>query len=169
MVLRQDLISQLPGLKKKYLHYRDYSEQTMKDIFTDKQLESAIVSSAKVLETTLWMNTGKGTFVKKVLPIEAQFSTVYDILIDDYNGDDIQDIMLAGNLYRAKPETGIYDGSYGLLLKGDGSGNFRPLRSSESGVFITGEVRALKPIRLVSKRMVIVGRNSDSPIAFRIN
>jgi hypothetical protein len=31
------------------------------------------------------------------------------------------DIVLGGNFYESKPETGIYDASYGLLLKGNGS------------------------------------------------
>ena len=28
-------------------------------------------------------------------------------------------------LYQSNPEAGIYDASYGLMLKGDGTGNFK--------------------------------------------
>ena len=169
MVLRQDLISQLPGLKKKYLHYRDYSEQTITDIFTEDQLKNAIITSASTLSTTLWINTGQDSFAKKTLPIEAQFAPVYAILVDDYNEDGNMDILLGGNLHRAKPETGIYDGSYGLLLKGDGSGSFKPLSSTESGVFIKGEVRALETLSVGANKMVIVGRNNEYPIGLNVN
>src|SRR5690606_26589625 len=53
MVLRQDLVSQLPGLRKKYLHYRDYAGQTIQDIFAPEQLERALVLQADRKSTRL--------------------------------------------------------------------------------------------------------------------
>ena len=57
--------------------------------------------------------------------MQAQLSPVYGIEILDLNGDGHQDILLGGNLYRAKPEVGRYDASYGVCLSGDGKGNFK--------------------------------------------
>jgi len=168
MVLRQDLVAQLPGLKRKYLHYRNYSEQTMNDIFSKEQLQNALVLRANTLETTLWINSGKESFAKKTLPIEVQFSPQYAMLVDDFDRDGHQDVLTGGNLYRAKPETGIYDGSYGLLLKGDGKGNFKALNSMESGVFIKGEIRGVKALNLGNKNVVLVARNNDSPLALTV-
>ena len=42
MVLRHDLVGVLPYLKKKYLKYESYKEQTIEDIFTPEQLSKAI-------------------------------------------------------------------------------------------------------------------------------
>jgi enediyne biosynthesis protein E4 len=69
--------------------------------------------------------------------------------------------LLGGNLYRAKPETGIYDGSYGLLLRGVGDGTFQPVPSPVSGVKVKGEIRALSKLKYKSKIGVLVGRNND--------
>src|SRR5690606_20287097 len=106
MVLRQDLVSQLPGLRKKYLHYRDYAGQTIQDIFAPEQLERALVLQARTLASSVWLNAGDGSFVRKQLPAQAQFSPVYAILVGDFNADGNADILMGGNLCRSKPEAG---------------------------------------------------------------
>ena len=127
MALRHDLVAVLPYLKKKYLKYDSYKEQTIEDIFTKEQLEKAIKLEAKEMRSSVIMNNKNGTFTLKPLPVEAQFSTVSGISVSDYDGDGKADILLGGNFYQSKPEVGIYDASYGLLLKGDGKGNFKAL------------------------------------------
>ena len=42
MLLRHDLVAVLPYLKKKYLRYENYKEQTIEDIFTPEQLANAV-------------------------------------------------------------------------------------------------------------------------------
>lgn len=165
LVLRQDLVMQIPALKKKYLHYEYYKGQTMRDIFTPGEMEKAIELNAFTMETSLWMNRGDGTFTRKSLPVEAQFSPVYAIHIDDVDGDSNLDILLGGNLYRAKPETGIYDGSYGLFLRGDGQGNFLAVPPAESGISIKGEIRGIEKISNKTNT-VIVARNNDRLLFF---
>jgi hypothetical protein len=161
LVLKQDLISQIPSLKKKYLHFRDYKEKTIADIFTEDQLKNALVLHAKDFETSVWMNNGNGTFSKHTLPLEVQFSPVYAILIDDFNKDGNLDILLGGNLYKAKPETGIYGGGHGILVKGNGAGNFQSASAAESGLNIVGEIRSLKKIKNNGRTIVIVGKNNS--------
>jgi hypothetical protein len=161
LVLRQDLVAQIPSLKKKYLHYENYTGQTITDIFTHGQLTNAITLSAYDLETSLWLNDPDGAFTKAELPVEAQFSPMYAILADDIDGDNNLDLVMGGNLHRGKPETGIYDGSYGAVLKGDGKGNFRFLSARESGLRIKGEVRGLAKISETMRMLVIAKNNSD--------
>ena len=160
LVLRQDLVMQIPSLKKKYLHFENYRSQTIGDIFTPDQLKRALTLSAYDLETSLWLNNGDGSFSHRTLPVQAQLSPVYAVFIDDVDKDSNLDILLGGNLYRCKPETGIYDGSYGLLLRGDGKGGFAAVTAGESGICIKGEIRAIKNISR-KKRTVIIARNND--------
>lgn len=160
LVLRNDLVAQIPSLKKKYLHFSDYRSKTMADIFTPEQLTESIVLNAYSFETTVFINKGN-TFEKNTLPVQAQFAPIYSILAEDFNNDGNLDLLMGGNLYRAKPETGIYDGTYGLLLTGDGTGNFAPLSSTESGVSVKGEVRTMKQINYKKKKLVLVGKNNS--------
>lgn len=162
MVLRQDLVSQLPALRKKYLHYRDYAGETIHDIFAPEQLEHALVLNAHTLESSVWLNAGDGSFVRKELPPEAQFSPVYAILVRDFDGDGNADILLGGNLCRSKPEAGIYDASYGVLLAGDGNGQFISVPARESGLCIKGELRAFA-VLTGNRETIIAARNNDTP------
>ncbi len=168
MALRHDLISQMPYLKKKYLKYEDYKEATITDIFTDEQLKEAMKFEAFVLSSSLLLNDGRGNFLIKELPIEAQFSPMYGICADDFDGDGKMDVLMGGNLYRVKPEVGRYDASYGVFLKGDGKGNFTNIPSKESGFFVDGEVRDIKKIRIGKEDYVLVARNNDTPVLFKV-
>lgn len=160
LVLRQDLVAQIPSLKKKYLHYENYKRQTLGDIFSAAQLERTIALDAQLLETCVWINQGNGSFTRKPLPVEAQLAPVYAFFINDVDGDQKLDILLGGNLYRAKPETGIYDGSYGLFLKGNGEGAFTAVSPSSSGVSIKGEIRSIKKIS-DNPRVLCIAKNND--------
>jgi hypothetical protein len=42
LVLRHDLMAQIPSLKKKYLKYESFKDQSINDIFTPEQMENAV-------------------------------------------------------------------------------------------------------------------------------
>jgi len=87
---------------------------------------------------------------------------VYGIEIDDFDHDGIIDVMTGGNLYKVKPEVGRYDASYGLLLKGDGTGNFKALPAQESGVKVDGEIRDILTLKTSKGSLIIFSRNNDA-------
>lgn len=169
MVLRHDLLQQLPTLKKKFLKYEDYKNATIEDMFSTDQLNRSVKLSAYEFSSGVFLNEGKAHFTFKALPIEAQFSSMYGLYVEDMDGDQKADILLGGNLYRVKPEVGRYDGSFGLFLKGDGKGNFNSIRSKDSGFFVDGEVRDIKKIKIGEDDYIIVARNNDVPVFFKIN
>jgi len=167
LALRHDLVAQLPALKKKYLQYANYKDQTLTDIFTPEQLQNCVVQEVYHLATTLFVNNGKGAFELVALPIEAQFSPVCAILADDFNGDGKTDLLLGGNFFRAKPEMGRYDASYGTLLLGDGKNEFRAAPSSVSGLKIGGEIRDLVALKAGKDKLIFVARNDDEAVFLR--
>ena len=166
MVLRHDLVNQIPSLKKKYLKYDNYKDQSITDIFTPEQMAKAVKLDAYELATSVLINDGRGNFLLKHLPVEAQFSDVYGIELSDFNQDGNQDILLGGNLFKAKPEVGRYDASYGLYLIGDGKGGFTPINSRESGIRIEGEVRDIISIQVGQRQVTLVARNNASIVAY---
>jgi hypothetical protein len=96
------------------------------------------------------------------LPNEAQFSPVYAIIADDFDHDGICDIIIGGNQYRAKPQTGIYDASYGLFLKGGQDGKWRAVKAVNSGISIKGEVRDLKILKINGESILTIARNNNN-------
>jgi hypothetical protein len=163
MALRHDLVAVLPYLKKKYLKYESYKNETIKDIFTPEQLQTAVKLDAYTMESSVFINSGKGGFVRKALPAAAQLSPMYGIATGDFDNDGKTDILLGGNFYESKPEAGIYDASYGVLLKGDGKGGFTTVPYDKSGLSVRGAVRDIKEIKLGKKNMIIIAMNNDTP------
>ncbi|WP_336514994.1 VCBS repeat-containing protein [Pollutibacter soli] len=160
MALRHDLVNVLPYLKKKYLKYEAYQRQQVKDIFTEDQLKEALELTAYEMRSCVMLSDGRGGYSKQPLPAEAQLSVMYGIEVMDYDGDGKKDILMGGNFYESKPETGIYDGSYGVLLKGDGKGNFRSVDADTSGISIRGAVRDIKTLHSGTKKKILVARNN---------
>lgn len=167
LVLRHDLLQQIPSLKKKYLKYENYSDQTITDIFTKEEMKDAVRLDAFELGTGILLNDGKGKFTFSRLPMEAQFSVMQAIVVNDFDHDGKVDILLGGNLYAAKPEVGRYDASHGVLLKGDGSGNFVSLSARNSGLVIDGEVRDFQLLHVGKSNLLLVARNNDSVLFFK--
>jgi hypothetical protein len=166
MVLRGDLVGQLPDLKKKYLYFKDYAGQTIEDLFPPEQLASSVRLEAEVLSTGWFRNRGDGRYDFTELPLPAQFGPVHALAAADINSDGHTDLLLGGNKYRAKPETGIYDASPGLLLLGDGQGGFRPLLPMESGLCVRGEVRSMAMVSTKLGNCLFVGKNDAELAAY---
>ena len=59
----------------------------------------------------------------------------------DFDGDGNEDLVLAQNFFGSEIETSRCDAGRGLLLPGDGEGNFRALPGQESGLVVYGEQR----------------------------
>ncbi len=167
VVLKHDLIKQLPFLKKKYLKYSSYQNQTIEDIFNEDQRKNMITLYAYELQSFVLINKGN-IFEKHFLPKEAQFSPIFDFLIIDVNGDNIKDLVSGGNLYSVKPEIGRYDADSGLIMLGNGKGNFKALSSEESGFLCIGEVRDIVKIKVHNNEKMLVVKNNDKVSLFEI-
>jgi hypothetical protein len=165
MVLRHDLVSQIPSLKKKYLRYESYKDQTIENIFSPEEMKGTIeVKAFELGSGVLWNDNGKLNF--KRLPIEAQYSPMYAIEIYDFDGDGNLDILMGGNQYGVKPEIGRYDASYGILLKGDGKKDFKVVSSGESGFLVQGEIRDMSRLKVKGKNAILVARNNASVVFY---
>ena len=140
-VLRHNLISQLPYLKKENLKYADYAGKSVFEVFDTTQLERSALLQVQTLRTTCFYNNGNGVFTHAPLPIQAQIAPVYGIDVLDVNGDGLKDLVLGGNLHEVQPEWGRYDGSRGSVLINEGNRTWRPLTPSQSGLNIDGQVR----------------------------
>lgn len=167
LVLRHDLVKQIPSLKKKYLAYESYKDQTIADLFTPEQLSTAKKLEVFELATSILLNDGKGNFVLKALPVDAQFAPMFGIELADFDKDGAIDILLGGNFYKSKPEVGRYDASYGVFLKGNGKGDFESLSAVESGIRIDGEVRDIISITSGRETLILVARNNDRILTYK--
>lgn len=165
-VSRDELNDQIYSMRKRFVSYRDYSTAQLKDIFTPAELATAQKYTATELRTVVFLNKGDH-FVKQALPVEAQFSVVNRILVQDADGDGKTDLLLLGNRSDNRLKLGSIDASYGCLLKGDGKGQFKYVSPVESGLQIRGDVKTAVPLSVGAKRLLVIGRAEGSLLFFK--
>ncbi|MDQ4079909.1 MAG: FG-GAP-like repeat-containing protein, partial [Gemmatimonadota bacterium] len=168
MLGRDDFVRAVPALRSRYDTYAKFGASTVEDILSADELKRATVLEARYFATAAALNQGNGTFDLRPLPAEAQFAPVYATLVDDFDADGRLDILLGGNFDGVTPLRGRYDASYGLLLRGDGTGRFTAVALEESGLEIEGQVRDMKWFRNANGgRAVAVARNNDALMVLR--
>ena len=165
---RQCSSEQMPFVAQKFPSYNSFADAKVDDIFGDN-LEKALHYEAKMFESVILINDG-GKYQIKKLPTEAQFSSVNSILTADFNEDGHTDLLLGGNLFGSEAETTRADASLGLLLKGNGKGNFQAMSPEESGFVIPYDVKDMDLIKLGKnkKAAVLVASNDDELRVFSI-
>ncbi len=134
-----DSAAAVPYIRGNTPTFQSFGDADLEKIYGDK-LKTASVVEARELRSMVFLNRG-GKFEAHPLPVEAQWATAFGVSVADFDGDGNDDIYLAQNFFSGQPETIRSDAGRGLLLLGDGKGNFRTLSGDESGIKIYGEQR----------------------------
>jgi len=162
MAQKEQIVKQIPSLKKKFLYAKDWARATIEDVYPKKDLDAALHLVAYDLETCWWENQG-GKFVRRSLPHQAQISVIQGIVAEDLNGDGHVDLLMAGNKYKMEIEGGRCDAGNGIFLAGDGKGNFSWINNLQSGFWAMREARDLEMLRGAGgKRIFVVPNNSSA-------
>ncbi|OGU05367.1 MAG: hypothetical protein A2W29_03910 [Gemmatimonadetes bacterium RBG_16_66_8] len=159
---RDELVRMMPPLAKRYPSYASFGASRIEDILPASELRHASVLDAREFASAVALNRGDGRFDFRPLPVEAQLAPVYASLAEDFDGDGHTDLLMAGNHYGVTPVQGRYDASYGVLLRGDGTGHFEAVDLESSGLLIEGQARHMALLRRAGgERVVLVARNDD--------
>lgn len=153
---------QMPSIKKTIPTYDEFGKSTIDEIYGKNNLEDALHLVAYNFKSGILENKGNGKFDFQALPSLAQLSSLNDILVRDLNGDNRQDLIVAGNLFTSEIETPRNDAGYGMvLLHRDGFG-FEPIPSAQSGLFLPKDVKNLNSISILGIPHLLVGNNDDT-------
>lgn len=161
-ITRDEMLDQMSVMRPRFPDYTSYANMAMKDIFTEEELKGAKTLKANYLKTAYFESAKDGKFKEKPLPVQAQFSPVFSITPEDFDGDGFKDIVLFGNINQSRLRFGKYDANHGILLKGNGKGSFSYVSQQKSGFNIRGDVRSAITIN----NTLILGINQDKMRAF---
>jgi len=163
---RDQLIDQVPSMRKKFIRYRDYSGKTLDDIFTTAEKKDMDVYKTNFFESGVLINEGNNRFHFVAFPEKAQLSTINDMVIDDMDNDGIRDILVCGNTNDAAVMVGNLDAGGALLLKGTGQGNFTSISAADNGLSVRGEARKIVYLKNKKITSVIFLKNDDAAQVF---
>jgi hypothetical protein len=166
---RDDLMQQLPVLKKRFLTYGAYGKARFADLFTPDELQGTRTLRANNLQSVYLENLGNSHFRIRPLPAEAQLAPLYGMVVDDFNGDGNLDVAISGNDYGNEVTNGRYDALNGLVLLGDGKGNFSPQTISQSGLFIPGDGKALVELGGPGGKVSLAVAQNNGPLKIFCN
>ncbi len=163
-VCRNELLDQMSIMRTRFTDYKSYADASLTQIFSDEELKDAKHLQANYLKTAYFQSGSDGKFHEKDLPLQAQFSPVFTINTVDFDKDKKVDLLLCGNINHARLRFGKSDANYGLLLKGDGNGNFSYVNQKQSGLNITGDVRSVIDIN----NMLLFGINQQPVKVYKL-
>ncbi|MBS1598366.1 MAG: VCBS repeat-containing protein [Bacteroidetes bacterium] len=167
---RDEMIKQMSPMRRRFPTYKTYASSTFDESFTREELKDALVVKSFCFETSYFENKGGGVFEKKSLPLPAQVAPVFGILTGDYNGDGHLDLLMTGNLYASEASTGRYDAMNGLLLSGNGKGQFNPVKSSGTGFCADKDAKGIAMLHTgTGENIILVANNGGKLEATKLN
>lgn len=91
------------------------------------------------------------------------------MLIDDFDGDKNLDVLLVGNDFGNEIYTGKFDAFNGLLLKGNGKGNFTVSLPSENGFYVSGDAKSVVKVKTINNQnLIFASQNRDKLKVFML-
>ncbi len=131
----------LPLVRQRVRTFRQYAVSTL-DEAIGPRLARGSYKSATWLASTVFLN-GESGFEAHPLPVEAQRTAGFGMVVGDLNSDGNEDLFIGQNMFALPLGTPRLDAGRGLWLMGDGDGGFTSASGDMSGIKVYGEHRAV--------------------------
>lgn len=162
---RDRLLQQLPDLGNRFPDYESYSTAAIEDILSRRQMRNAAKFYVHTFASTVFKNNGDGSFQTIPLPRRAQTAPIFDLIVADFDNDEIPDILAAGNNFGTRPETGPMAGQ-GIMLKGEGKFTFTSMTSKDTGFRGVGDIRKLELVSTRIGALIVLGRYANTVMPY---
>lgn len=133
----------MPFVGSKLKTFHNFASAALPEIYPRNSLGKSLRMEANTLESGIFRNDGKGNFTFEALPRLAQASPSFGSSFLDATGDGHLDIFLAQNFFGPQIETRPMVGGLGLILEGDGTGNFKAVSPAASGIVIPEDAKSV--------------------------
>jgi len=160
--------AQVPELKNKIQKYDIFASLEIEEVYGENNLKKSLHYQAHTFASSYIENLGNGNFKIKPLPRLAQFSSLNDFIVADFNEDKNLDVLAVGNLFVSEIETPRNDAGNGILLLGNSKGDFKPMPPNISEFFAKSDAKKILLLFNKGIKKVIVANNNDKLQSFNI-
>jgi hypothetical protein len=162
-----ELYSQSPKFRNQFSSYKQYGNTNMQQLLAPHDTSEMMVLKATHAHSSYIENKGEGKFEIRSLPDLVQVAPINGMVVLDANDDGNLDVAMVGNDYGNEVFSGRYDACTGIVLLGDGRGNFKVTSSLTSGFEVEGDGKALARLNSISGPLLIATQNVDSLRIFK--
>ncbi len=149
---------QIPEITEKFPSYDLFGKSTLNKVY-EGQLDSNKLLVVHDFSSAIFVNEN-GKFVRQNFAHDVQYFNWNSIELLDVNADGNVDIVVAGNLYESEVETPRGDAGNGLVLLGDGHGNFTKQVTSSRN-WGNSNVKNIRAITVHGKPSVLIGSSNS--------
>ncbi|WP_420401847.1 FG-GAP-like repeat-containing protein [Flagellimonas sp.] len=161
---RDELINQISAMRSRFKTYKSFAGATFEKSFLPEELEEAYVVKSHRFVSSYLENLGDGTFNLRALPVLAQTAPVEGIIVEDFDQDGLEDVLLTGNSYATEVATGRYDALLGVVMISNGDGSFEILELGQSGFLNNFDASGLTILKNAKKENQIMVANNNGPL-----
>ncbi len=156
---KDELEKDMPVLKKYYLTYSEVAGKTVNYMFYDL-FKNYTELKAETLGSACFINDGKGNFTKVDLPDNVQQAPVFA-----FAQLDKENFIIGGNFSGTIPYEGKYDALYPTIF----STHKNQFNVASILPDVNGEVRDIKWLNTANGKMLVIARNNDSLLFYKIS
>jgi hypothetical protein len=159
---KDDVNKQLNVTRSRFVSYKDFANANYDNLLTKEEKKGALALELNYTKSVVVMNLGGGKFEIRELPIQAQFSPVNGILVEDFDQDGYQDLLISGNNFGNETSMGRLDASNGFFFKGKGNGTF--VNVSNSGYYVPKDAKSSVTITNAKGEICIFASQNRGPL-----
>jgi hypothetical protein len=158
---RNELLEDMPSLKKRFYYYKDYAVASFNDVFTPDQQKGMLEWQVNELRNCWLEQTPRGLVLHE-LPITAQLSPIQGAVVTDVNQDGVGEIFADGNFYPFRVQLGREDAAKGILLQWDVKKQDLVQAPWPLGIYADGDVRDVLSVQTSDhKQLIVISKNND--------
>jgi len=161
---RDLLISQIPGMKRRFTGYQPYAEADLPSTLSSQDLAGTSILETQVLASVWLEKMGPSQFKMHELPLACQLSPIVGSLQLNLDQDDKKEILTAGNFHATEiTQLGWYDASYGNVL-GYTDNKLMATTALTAGLNLDGDIRNLKTLILGDGTTLLIAGTYGGPL-----
>ncbi|WP_282018963.1 VCBS repeat-containing protein [Salegentibacter mishustinae] len=159
-----ELVGQLSYLRKKFPAYKDFAGKSIENIFDKEVLEKAKVLEVHTMASGYLLNKD-GKFTFRAFKNALQVAPILAFLKADFDKDNQEEVLVAGNYFGVTPYHGRFDALAGNILTKKGE----ILEGVEIGLNLTQKsVRNLDIVSFRGNDYLMVSLNNGKPEFYKL-